>query len=321
MAIVVRPVETLEQCEHFQRVEQRIWGSDEESIVPQHVLITLARNGGLVMAAWAEDGPPELEGMVGIVAGWLGAAPLPGSPPGAAARLKFCSHMAGVLPQWQRRRVGLRLKLAQYEWVRAQGLTDWMTWTYDPLQRANAVFNIHRLGATCRTYIRNLYGEMTDVLNAGGPSDRFQVDWWLGSPRVQQATARAAAQLALEDSAQGGGPLPAPQSHELQRYPGLHVTPTRAAGPFRAPVDLLPPLDGAPLALPLPDDIGAIRRSDRALALAWRAWLRGQMERAFTAGYQVVDCLHVAGHDWSYILAPDVAQPALPAGASAAHSS
>lgn len=312
MPIVVRPVETQEQCQHFQRVEQRVWGSDDESIVPLHVLITLAHNGGLVMGAWADDGPADTGGMVGIVAGWLGAAVPPGSamPPdaqaGASPRIKFCSHMAGVLPQWQRRRVGLRLKLAQADWIRAQGITDWVTWTYDPLQRANAVFNIHRLGATSRTYIRNLYGEMTDALNAGGPSDRFQVDWWLGSERVRQATERAAAHLAAEDAAEESARAATePQAaHDGHRYPGLQVLPTTQAGAFRAPVDRLPPLDGAPLALPLPDDIAALRRGDRALALAWRHWLRLQMERAFAGGYTVVDCLHVAHHDWCYILTP-----------------
>ncbi|MGL4649309.1 MAG: hypothetical protein ACRC1H_07860 [Caldilineaceae bacterium] len=305
MPIVVRPVETLEQCEHFQRVEQRVWGSDEESIVPVHVLITLAHNGGLVMGAWADDGPAETGGMVGIVAGWLGAAVPAGAPTGSPRRIKFCSHMAGVLPQWQRQRVGLRLKLAQRDWVLAQGMTNGMTWTYDPLQRANAVFNIHRLGATCRTYIRNLYGEMTDALNAGGPSDRCHVDWWLGSDRAHQAATRAAAQLAAEDArAPSGATHGAAHAQEGHRYPGLVVLPTTAAGAWRAPVDTLPSLDGAPLALPIPDDIGAMRRSDRALSLEWRTWLRGQMERAFVGGYEVVDCLHVAGRDWCYILTP-----------------
>jgi len=304
MSIIVRPLETIEEIEHFQIIEQRVWGSDEENIVPTHVLITLAHNGGLVMGAYAEDGPAELGGMVGIVAGWLGADVPPGSPAGTALRIKFCSHMAGVLPAWQRRRVGLRLKLAQMEWVREQGMTDWITWTFDPLQRANAVFNIHRLGATCRTYIRNLYGEMTDALNAGSPSDRFQVDWWINSKRVRLAAEHATAQLAREDASDGDGAPATAQTAHHQRYPGVHVVPTTASGAFRAPVDHLPPLDGAPVALPIPENIGAIRRDDHALSLEWRIWLRAQAERAFAAGYVVVDCLHVVGHDWCYILQP-----------------
>ena len=84
--------------------------------------------------------------------------------------------MAGVLPAWQGQGLGLALKLAQRQAILEQGLTDWVTWTYDPLQRTNAVFNIHRLGAVCNTYKANWYGEMRDGLNAGTPSDRCQVD-------------------------------------------------------------------------------------------------------------------------------------------------
>lgn len=298
MTITIRPLTTLEECAHFQKVEQLIWGSDEESLLPTHVLITLAQNGGLVMAAFAPDGPAVTGGMVGIVGGWLGSGHSSDSPPGSPVRLKFCSHMAGVLPGWQRQHVGLRLKLAQREWVLAQGLTDWITWTYDPLYRPNAVFNIHRLGATCSTYVRDLYGEMADVLNAGGPSDRFKVDWWAESPRVMDAVTRAATVLAEPHPAR---PAPAHMTAQ-ERFPGLHVLQSRPAGEFRAPPEDALPLDGAPLALPLPDDIAALRRADRALSLAWRHTLRAQMEAAFAAGYEVVDCLHLGREDWCYVL-------------------
>ncbi len=307
MPITVRPLTTLEECTHFQRVEHMIWGSDDESVVPTHVLITLLHNGGLVMGAFADDGPPQTGGMVGIVMGFLGAAEPPwvalghdpGPDPGRTPRLKFCSHMAGVLPAWQRQRVGLQLKLAQYDWVRAQGLTDWMTWTYDPLYRANGVFNIHRLGAVCRTYIRDLYGEMTDALNAGSPSDRCQVDWWLESARVRAAVARASA----SEPPPPGAALPA-----RERFPGLRVLSTRAAGAFRAPAepDPAPVLDGAPLALPIPEDIAAIRRQDQPLGLAWRFFVRSGLEQAFAAGYSMVDCTQVEGDEWCYILTCEV---------------
>lgn len=298
MTITIRPLTTLEECAHFQKVEQLVWGTDEEGTMPTHVLITLAQNGGLVMGAFAPDGPTATGGMVGIVGGWLGSDHAPGNPPGAPERLKFCSHMAGVLPGWQRQHVGFRLKLAQREWVLAQGLTSWITWTYDPLYRANAVFNIHRLGATCRTYVRDLYGEMTDVLNAGGPSDRFKVDWQLRSPRVVEAVKRAeTAPLRIHSDA-------VTRSHETgqKRYPEMRVVHSRAAGAFRAPSDESLSFDGAPLALPIPDDIAALRRADRALSLAWRYTVRAQMEAAFAAGYTLVDCLHLAGQDWCYIL-------------------
>jgi predicted GNAT superfamily acetyltransferase len=295
MSITIRPLASVEDALHFQRVERLVWGIADEGLVPTHVIITLAKNGGLVLGAFAEDGPADTGGLIGIALGWLGVA----SPPGGdAPRLKHCSHMAGVLPEWQRRQVGLRLKLAQRAAVLDQGLTDWMTWTYDPLYRPNGVFNVHRLGATGRTYLRNVYGEMTDDLNAGGPSDRCQVDWWLASERVQRAVARATQPAQPQP---GAAAAPAPHA---ARYVHLRVLPTVPAGGFTRPVESELPLGGEPLALPIPDDIGALRRADPPLALTWRYFVRGVLEEAFAAGYEIVDCLHLAGQGWYYILTP-----------------
>jgi predicted GNAT superfamily acetyltransferase len=297
MTIDIRPIKTLDECKAFQDVERLVWGSDDESVMPIHVLVTISRNGGVLLGAYADDGPPEIGGMVGIVLGWYGV----GVPPGEQTpRLKLCSHMAGVLPQWQRQHVGIQLKLAQRAETLAQGFTDWITWTYDPLLRANAVFNIHRLGATCQTYIRNIYGEMTDALNAGsGPSDRCQVDWRLNSERVRNRVAHYTAPGA------SAPPIAQERLAHLRVLPThLRVLPTRPRGDFCAPVDVAPIFDGAPLAVPLPDDILTIRRRDPDLALEWRFYVRATLEQAFAAGYTIVDCLHVAQADWCYILSP-----------------
>jgi predicted GNAT superfamily acetyltransferase len=285
--ITIRPLNDVEACGHFQEIERLVWGSEDVDIMPTHVLITLAKNGGLVLGAFAADGPASTGGMVGVAMGWLGMGidpALPDSPP----RLKFCSHMAGVLPAWQGKHVGLRLKLAQREQVLAQGLTDWMTWTYDPLYRANGVFNIHRLGATSTTYMRNIYGEMTDELNRGVPSDRCQVDWRLNSPHVVQKV-----------QAHAGAPVPQPTWEPDH----LAILPTQinAAG-FVTPVTRTLPDDGRPLAMPIPSDIAAIRRADRALSLGWRLYLRALLEEAFDAGYTMVDCVHLPERGWHYIL-------------------
>lgn len=280
MTITIRPIITVEQCQHFQELERRVWSSEDMDIMPIHVLITVAKNGGILFGAYTADGPPELDGLVGMTLGWYGVGL---NAQTQQQQLKLCSHMAGVLPHWQGKRVGLQLKLAQREAVLAQGLTDWITWTYDPLYRANAVFNIHRLGATSQTYFPNHYGEMNDGLNAGAPSDRCQVDWHLTSDHVVQTI------TAGKRQAQAAGEQ-------------WQVLPTAPSGHFRQPVDKESRLDGAPLAVPIPNDIAAIRRSDQALGLAWRFYVREQLQKAFAAGYTMVDCLHLPEQGWHYIL-------------------
>lgn len=281
--ITIHPLQEVAECAYFQQIERLVWGSEDADVVPTHILVTIAKNGGLVLGAFAEDGPESTGGMVGMALGWLGTGrdpAIPDTPP----KLKFCSHMAAVIPEWQGKRVGLRLKLAQREHVLAQALTDWITWTYDPLFRANGVFNIHRLGATCNTYMRNIYGEMTDALNRGAPSDRCQVDWRLTSAHVAQT---------LDDHT----PHPTWDASNLEILPSA----TNAAG-FAVPGAPEFVGHGRPLAVPIPSDITAVRRGNHALSLAWRFYLRTVLEAAFAAGYTMVDCVHLPQHGWRYIL-------------------
>jgi predicted GNAT superfamily acetyltransferase len=281
--ITIRRLKELSECQSFQQIERLVWGSEDEDVVPTHVLITLSKNGGLLLGAYDPNGPEISKGMVGIALGWLGTGVDPATPD-APAKLKFCSHMAGVVPAWQGKHVGLRLKLAQRDHVLREGLTDWMTWTYDPLFRANAVFNIHRLGATSSTYMRNIYGEMTDELNRGAPSDRCQVDWRLNSAHVLRK---------IE-----GEPI-----HHAWDSTILEILPSQAnTVGFAVPGEPSFTGEGRPLAVPIPSDITAIRRSDPALSLAWRLYLRAVLEDAFGAGYTLVDCVHLSDHGWHYIL-------------------
>jgi predicted GNAT superfamily acetyltransferase len=268
-------IKTIEGVEHFAELQRLVWGSDPLDVVPNHVTVTVLKNGGALLGAYSDDGPAATGGMVGAAFWWLGAAD---------GKLKVCSHMAGVLPEWQGRGVGLQLKQTQRELVLAQGLTDWITWTYDPLQRVNAVFNIRRLGATCNSYYRNVYGTMNDTLNAGAPSDRFQVDWHLRSERTLRALA--------------GSPI---QQQPVDASWQILPTTIGAHG-LRQPVECEPRLDGTPIAVPIPADINRIRRTDQGLGMAWRLYMRERFESAFAAGYSVTVCVHLGEAEWHYLL-------------------
>ncbi|MCB0113764.1 MAG: hypothetical protein KDD84_06730 [Caldilineaceae bacterium] len=279
--ITIRKLITVEECQHFQELQHRVWvGEPDTEIVPIHVLITQAQNGGMLLGAFAADGPESHGGMVGIAFGWPGFGQVDGAP-----ALKFCSHMVGVLPPWHGRGVGLKLKLAQRRILLEEGQTDWVTWTYDPLQRVNAAFNLHRLGAVCSTYKRNQYGEMQDHLNAGMPSDRFQVDWYLRSRRVENAVS---AQPTHQDWTTG--PLAVLPVHPVSNH---------VIAPVQAEIEF----DGRPIAVPIPDSVASVR-VESGLLLEWRHYLREAAESCFAAGYQVVDCVHLPDRGWRYIFVP-----------------
>jgi predicted GNAT superfamily acetyltransferase len=98
------------------------------------------------------------------------------------------SHMAAVLPGIQAGGVGYALKLWQRATCLEHGVEE-IRWTYDPLVRRNAYFNLAKLGARVIDYRPDFYGEMDDIINAGDHSDRFEVSWRLTSPGVLHALA------------------------------------------------------------------------------------------------------------------------------------
>ena len=51
-----------------------------------------------------------------------------------------------------------------------------MSWTFDPLLRRNAWFNISRLGAVGTEYLVDFYGEVADGVN-DPETDRLAVSW------------------------------------------------------------------------------------------------------------------------------------------------
>lgn len=269
----IRPLRTLDEFRAAEDVQREAWHSDELDIVPLHMLITAAKNGGVVLGAF--HGPE----LIGFVFGFLGTGEHRFGPEApAAVKLKHCSHQMGVRPGWQSRGVGFALKVAQREAVRNQGLRL-ITWTYDPLESRNAHLNILKLGAVCNTYIRDLYGELRDGLNRGLATDRFQVDWWIASNRVETRLTRPRAPL------------------QLHHYSGVQLLNPAARDDNGLPVcsDAVLPLEDYRALLEFPADFQRVRRLDNGLAQAWRQQVRAVCEDAFTRGYSVIDYIYEPG--------------------------
>ncbi len=261
--IDIRPLAGLDEIVRCEELQREVWAMpDMRDVVPAHLLITAQKNGGLLLGAF--DGAE----MVGLLFGFLGRA-----PDGA---FKHCSHMMGIHPAYRGRGLGARLKFLQRELVLAQGL-DLVTWTYDPLETANARLNIGKLGAICRTYLPNLYGELHDTLNQGLPTDRFEVEWRLGSDRVVESAA---------------GPRLRPAFESLLAAGGVIVNRVRPAAPDRdMPAGWTAPSGGPVALVEVPADYQRLKRDDIAAALAWRTETRAIFQAYFAAGYTVYDIM------------------------------
>ena len=143
----------------------------------------------------------------------------------------------------------------------------------------NAHLNIARLGAVCSTYLRSEYGEMHDGLNAGLPSDRFQVDWWINTERVRRRLSRRSRPTLTIDH------------YRLAEASLLEASPGQSPVAVQPP-QAVPALTGHLLLIEIPFDFLALKAADLPLARAWRFYTRAVFEDAFAAGYLVTDFVH-----------------------------
>ena len=268
----IRLLETIEEMSAVEELQREVWPGSETDVVPAHLLITAAHNGGMVLGAFVN------EKLIGCVFGFPGLESTPDGP-----RPKHCSHIAAVHPDYRDSGVGFALKRAQWQIVRHQGL-DHVTWTYDPLLSRNARLNIARLGAVCSTYRRSEYGDMRDGLNAGLPSDRFQVDWWINTKRVERRLSKRA--------------RPTLSLNHLMRV-GVNPLYPLQSGPdnLPRPPEHVPALESQLIAAEIPSDFMALKSADFTLARDWRFFTREFFETAFAEGYIVTDFVFDKGEN------------------------
>lgn len=255
-------------------VEQAIWNIADLEVTCTHTLHALVENGGSLIGAYDGDS------LVGFVLG-IPAIINDNTRP-LSDRLKLYSYMAGVLPAYQGQGIGYRLKLAQREDALQRGY-QLITWTYDPLESANAQLNIGKLGAVCHTYHRHFHGDLGGI-NAGLATDRFNVAWWLERASVRERISgkkrplRLGSGQAVSLSAliSRGAVILNPT---LENVAGLPIPPEAVAYPERLAL------------VEIPSNFRAIKEQAFTLAKRWRQHSRTLFETAFAQGFVVTDFL------------------------------
>lgn len=249
---MISELKELDDLRALERLFAEIWQRPEQPPMGADVLTALVHSGNYIAGA-RRDGR-----LVGGLVGWLG-----GPPPN---HLHLHSHILGVVSESEARGLGFELKQHQRAWCLERGVKV-IEWTFDPLVRRNAYFNLNKLGAEASEYLVNLYGEMTDGINTGEESDRILISWRLDSEQAKSAAAGRPHNPAAED---------------LQRW---KVDALLSLGPGGEPV---PGASSARVVMcQVPEDIVMVRRSDPPLARAWRLALRKALTAAFDAGYRV----------------------------------
>ena len=246
-------------------LQKAVWGSTFDP-VPLHVFQAVTVRGGLLVGAEA-DGQ-----MVGFAFAF---------PANEGQGWVLWSHIAGVHPDYQALGIGFKLKQMQRVWALDKGY-DRMGWTFDPMQRGNANFNLRLLGAVSNTYKLNIYGEMTDAVNRGLQSDRLAVTWFLDNERVARLANGAVAEPVIHEC---------PEERFILRNTreGLRPSPTNTK------------LDADYCLAEMPRDLNALKRENLELAKQWQLELRRLFQTSFEAGYWVVDVMTTGDRCW-YVL-------------------
>ena len=272
----VRALHTLEDCRTVVAIQEEVWGRDGET-VPASVLFVSAKRGGILLGASATaagsadsaDASTLVE-LVGFV--W--------SMPGVRddGKRTHWSHMLGVLPRSRQHRIGERLKWAQREQALEQG-AELIEWTFDPLQAANAHFNLQVLGGLGASYGVDIYGALSGPLHRGTPTDRLIVEWRIDAPHVRR---RYDARQST-----GNSRFFSPRTAEVAHAPAVIEVVERDG--WIQPGTVTRARDDRRFLLPIPPRFLEMQQQANSVALAWRLAVREVMTDALARGYRAVD--------------------------------
>lgn len=242
----------------------RIWSVEPgQSLMPSGLMRVMAYEGCYVAGVFDDEADGRL---IGAAVGFLASD-------GEGHGIHLHSHIAGVLPETKGRNAGFALKLHQRAWALSHGI-DRITWTFDPLVRGNAYFNMVKLGAQASRYLADFYGTaMTDGVNAGQGSDRLLMTWALESPRVvAAASGKRVEEPDVRLLLDAGRALLSGAGEDSESTPSPAASPLDTSGP---------------LLCATPAAIQTLRHEAPEQARRWRFAVRGALTEAVASGYRI----------------------------------
>ncbi len=264
----IRLLHNLDEMHEAVALQKTYWGNDLESVVPAHMLFSLATSGGHILAAFDGDK------MVAVLIGFLGTDVQEANRP-AMANLRIVSKRMIVLPEYRGQGIGYKLKKRQREFAMRQGIRL-VTWTFDPLLAANAHLNIRKLGAISTEYLENYYGTSNEGgLSRTGTSDRLLVEWWVTNRRVEERFNGSRGLINFSQYLEAETPI-ANASHVSSS--GLIV-----------PSDSVIVPKGSLALVEIPVAYDALIRDHLPLVVQWQSHIRSIMQGFFANGYTVTD--------------------------------
>lgn len=244
-----------------------IWDMSDRNAVPSNIIHAMIIAGGVAIGAYDRE---HLIGMSMSLPYFKGRV------------VALWSHMTGVHPAYQSRNIGFKLKQMQRSWALEHGYKQ-IRWTFDPLQRGNANFNMAMLGATANIYHVNLYGNQLGNLNAGVPTDRVEVMWQLDDPRVVRLST-------------GREQVPVTAHFPTENF----ILAVEGQAVMTAPPETIDPFQW--YFVQIPQDVNTLKQSNLQFVRQWQSEIRNILQYMFKQGCALVDfigeperCFYVLG--------------------------
>ncbi len=237
--LTIRLLDRIDEHTAVRALIEEVWQTGAGNPpVTADMLSAIRVSGGYVSGAFDE------QGLAAACLGFFG-------PP---AQRRLHSHIAGALPRTRGIGVGYALKLHQRAWALGEGV-ETITWTFDPLVRRNAHFNLGKLAASVAEYLPDLYGAMDDAINRDDVTDRALARWPLAHADVVAAASGRTTALHRAD------------------FPSAAI----AVHADRREHPVLGDSDADTVLIAIPADIESMRTQDPAKATAWRLAVRDSL--------------------------------------------
>jgi len=245
----------VDACVVLQRV---VWGLADLEIASAIQIIATTHAGGMIHVA--ETSACQLVGFAYALPALRGGVP------------HLHSDMLAVVPEYQGRGIGGRLKWAQREEALGRGVAL-ITWTYDPFQARNAHLNLRRLGAVAEEFLEDFYGVTSSSLHHGLPTDRLLVRWELNHERVRERVKEGEPPPMVEAP-------PSPRVNDVKWQSGWPVS-------SEPRLDL----DAKELLLEIPPEWDVLCQAAPRMAEDWHSKVRRALRAYFSRGYKGVNLL------------------------------
>jgi chorismate synthase len=250
--VEIRELHGVSEMIAAEEIQVKVWGADTIPTAKE-ILIPVQHEGGLVAGAFSASGE-----MIGLVFGFRTRDPL-----------VMHSQLVATLEEWRGQGIGAQMKWFQRSWCLEQGIRC-MRWTVDPLRVANAELNVRHLGGVSSTYYVDYYGRMQGI-DAGAPTDRLLLEWYLDSRRVEERAQKTPADLGFPEAEAANA--------------------VEEGRPVRPRMDF----NSRQLLMRLPEGYVKMAARDAQLANLWRMQTRELFMHYFAAGYSIVEFTRVGG--------------------------